>query len=296
MTGIADSATSRTWLTYFTTTPATPVDLAVGEMLKVTLVFIPTNVADFADGTARGLRVGLYNFADGGTRASADGSFVGSSTGSGTNVSGYLLNQSFYTVFPVDAPMEFWVRTNLPSGNLMGTTANYLRVGASGPAGYSNAPGFVSGTQYTLEFSVARAAASAVDVSARITGGGLDLFHSQTDTSYLNHRFDCLAIRCDNTTTVAASLTFKEFKVQVLPLPPSMRFATGRGNLLLTNGTFHMHLENVPLTGTAVIQASTNLATWSPLFTNTTPTNLLFYTDPKASNYLRRFYRAVWTP
>jgi hypothetical protein len=33
-----------------------------------------------------------------------------------------------------------------------------------------------------------------------------------------------------------------------------------------------------------------------PLFTNTTPTNLLFYTDPKASNYLRRFYRTVWAP
>ncbi len=59
----------------------------------------------------------------------------------------------------MDGPTGFWVRTNLPSGSLMVTLANYLRVGAGGPAGYSNAPGFVSGTQYTLELSAARTAA-----------------------------------------------------------------------------------------------------------------------------------------
>ena len=78
--------------------------------------------------------------------------------------------------------------------------------------------------------------------------------------------------------------------------PPSMEFAIGGGNLLLTNGTFQMLLENVPPAGTLVIEASTNLADWWPLFTNTTPTNLVFFTDPDATNYARRFYRAVWTP
>ena len=48
--------------------------------------------------------------------------------------------------------------------------------------------------------------------------------------------------------------------------------------------------------GTLVIEASTNLADWWPLFTNTTPTNLVFFTDPDAANYARRFYRAIWTP
>jgi hypothetical protein len=296
MTGIADSGGPRVWLTYFTTNPAAPVDLAVGEQLKATLVFIPTDVATFAGGTGRGLRVGLFNFADGGTRASADGWFVGGSAGSGTNVTGYLLNQCFYTVFQVDAPMQLWVRTNLPSGSLMGTLANYLQVGDSGPTGYSNAPGFVSGTQYTLEFSAARTAANSVDVSARITGGGLDLFNSAADAAYACHRFDCFAIRAGSVTDAAASFTFTEFKVEVLPVTPSMRFATGRGELLLINGTFQMHLENVPSTGTVVIEASTNLVRWVPVFTNTTTTNVLFCPDPQAGNYVRRFYRAIWTP
>jgi hypothetical protein len=45
-----------------------------------------------------------------------------------------------------------------------------------------------------------------------------------------------------------------------------------------------------------VIEASTNLAGWSPVFTNTTPTNVLFYTDPDAGNSPTRFYRAFQFP
>jgi len=44
------------------------------------------------------------------------------------------------------------------------------------------------------------------------------------------------------------------------------------------------------------MEASTNLAGWAPVFTNTTPTNVLFYADPDASNYFRRFYRAYQFP
>ena len=42
--------------------------------------------------------------------------------------------------------------------------------------------------------------------------------------------------------------------------------------------------------------SGTNLAGWVPVSTNTTPTNVLFYTDPKTSNYLRRFYWAFQFP
>ena len=70
---------------------------------------------------------------------------------------------------------------------------------------------------------------------------------------------------------------------------------TGLG---LTNGTFQLRVDDVLQPGTLVIEAVTNLSTtnWSPLFTNTTPTNVLFYADPKASNYPGRFYRAYQFP
>jgi hypothetical protein len=63
-------------------------------------------------------------------------------------------------------------------------------------------------------------------------------------------------------------------------------------NLIGANGTFQMRVDEVLQPGTLVIEVSTNLTGWAPVFTNTTPTNVLFYTDPDASNAPTRFYRA----
>ena len=54
-----------------------------------------------------------------------------------------------------------------------------------------------------------------------------------------------------------------------------------------------MKMDDLLQPGTVVIEASTNLADWSRVFTNTTPTNVLFYTDPDAGNLPTRFYRAA---
>jgi hypothetical protein len=66
--------------------------------------------------------------------------------------------------------------------------------------------------------------------------------------------------------------------------------------LQLTNGTFQLRVDEVLQPGTLVIEASTNLTGWGPVFTNTTPTNVLFYTDPEASNAPTSFYRAYQFP
>jgi uncharacterized delta-60 repeat protein len=65
-----------------------------------------------------------------------------------------------------------------------------------------------------------------------------------------------------------------------------------------TNGTFQLRVDGVLQPGTLVIEAATNLSTpnWAGVFTNTTPTNVLFYTDPEASNGPARFYRAFQFP
>ena len=57
-----------------------------------------------------------------------------------------------------------------------------------------------------------------------------------------------------------------------------------------------MRVDAVLQPGTLVIEASTNLAVWTPVFTNTTPTNVLFYTDPDVGNAPTRFYRAFQCP
>jgi hypothetical protein len=67
----------------------------------------------------------------------------------------------------------------------------------------------------------------------------------------------------------------------------------------LTNGTFEMLLDNLQ-PRTLVIEASTSLSAeppgWLPVFSNTTPTNVLFYTDPDAGEYPIRYYRAFQSP
>ena len=67
-------------------------------------------------------------------------------------------------------------------------------------------------------------------------------------------------------------------------------------NLSGTDGTFQMRVDAVLQPGTLVIEASTNLAGWEAIFTNTTPTNVLFYTDPDAATYPWRYYRAYQFP
>jgi hypothetical protein len=47
--------------------------------------------------------------------------------------------------------------------------------------------------------------------------------------------------------------------------------------LPLTNGSLQLRVEDVLQPGTLVIEASTDLAGWVPVFTNTIPTNVLFY-------------------
>jgi hypothetical protein len=69
-------------------------------------------------------------------------------------------------------------------------------------------------------------------------------------------------------------------------LPPVM---TG---LTQPDGTFQLRLDDPAQAPTLVVEASTDLAGWAPVFTNATPTNVLFYTDPNASSYHWRFYRA----
>jgi hypothetical protein len=161
--------------------------------------------------------MGVFDYADGGVRVTADGPAAGGSRGNGVGVRGYMLNLDFGTNFSVSSPLQLLVRNTLQDDNLMGTVGDYASLG-SGPAGggYSNAPAFQAGTQYTLVFSVARTAVSSVNVSASITGGGTNWSHSVTETNYAYHRFDSFGIRPNSLETSADSFTFHQFIVEVL--------------------------------------------------------------------------------
>ena len=63
-----------------------------------------------------------------------------------------------------------------------------------------------------------------------------------------------------------------------------------------TEGGLRMRVENVLQPGTLTIEASTDLTAWAPVFTNTSPTNVFFYTDPNTGTQPWRFYRAFQSP
>jgi hypothetical protein len=73
-----------------------------------------------------------------------------------------------------------------------------------------------------------------------------------------------------------------------VPTPLVINASTNFG---FTSQKFRFTLTG-PAGSNAVIAASTNLQTWSPLYTNTLVGGSLNFTDTLATNYLRRFYRA----
>jgi regulation of enolase protein 1 (concanavalin A-like superfamily) len=59
-----------------------------------------------------------------------------------------------------------------------------------------------------------------------------------------------------------------------------------------SNGMFQMQFLG-SAGSNYVLQVSTNLYNWTPLVTNAATTNVLFFIDPRSSNYPSRFYRAL---
>lgn len=215
LVGTPNPGASSLWLGYFTDTNKPPVHLNVGRAIKVTLPFTPNSFGSFTNNA--GLRIGLFDYYDGATRITADGPPAGGSRGNGIGVRGYLLNLDFGQNFSANSPLQLLARSFLLDDNLMGSIGDYQSFG-SGPAGggYIGAPAFQAGTQYTLEFTVARAAANSVNVTATITGGGTNWSHAITDNNYAYHRFDAFALRPNSLETSADSFTFSDFTVEVV--------------------------------------------------------------------------------
>lgn len=206
---------SRLWLGYFIETNQPPVHLGVGRSIRVTLPFTPNAYSSFTNNS--GLRFGVFDYADGGTRVPGDGAAAGGSAGNGNGVRGYMLNLDFGPTFTANSPLQLLVRSSLGDNNLMGSVALYESLG-SGPAGggYTGAVAFQAGTQYTLQLTVARTAVNSVNITAAISGGGTNWSHTVTETNAAFHRFDAFAIRPNSLETTADSFTFSDFIVEVL--------------------------------------------------------------------------------
>ena len=90
------------------------------------------------------------------------------------------------------------------------------------------------------------------------------------------------------------SVTSATTTLGVLGLPVS--FVTSSGAIHYSNGQLHLSLSGLTGQGSVLVEASTNLTQWSPVFTNPPGFGTIQFIDPIASNYLQRYYRAVVLP
>ncbi len=63
----------------------------------------------------------------------------------------------------------------------------------------------------------------------------------------------------------------------------------------MPEGQFRVTTQNWPPVN-VIIEASSNLADWTPVYTNTAPTSPLDFIDTNAGQFRQRFYRAVMQP
>ncbi|HYG22200.1 MAG TPA: hypothetical protein VEH04_05395 [Verrucomicrobiae bacterium] len=296
LVGTPRTGSSSLWLGYFVPAGDQPIHLDVGQAIRVTLPFIPDSFASHTNNAA--LRFGLFDYYDAGTRVTADAADISGSNGRAFGVRGYMLSVDFGPTFTANSPLSLLVRNGIFDSNLMGTTGSYASMG-SGPAsgGYSNAPAFQAGVEYTLEFTVARTGMNSVNVTASIAGGGTNWTHSATETNNAYHRFDSFAIRPNSLETSADTFTFPEFKVEVIaaaiPLNPF-----GLGVNLLAPGSVRLNWASQTGVNYHVL-SSASLESPSSWTTNATVIGTggtLSYTNSAISTTTQRFYRVLATP
>ena len=207
MTGITGGGSSRTWWTYFTTNSLSPVQLDVGDTLKVTLVFTPNGVN--TNNATHRLPIGLFDFS-GGTRRTSDGDSPNAS-----GVTGYAVFANIGNTFGVTDPLQIQKRTVTGDGELLGTGSDYTLLNSGG--GSSGGAAFSNGVTYTLIFSVTKNSGS-LDISTVFTNAsGWGASVTATDADSFTSSFDAFALRPANTTQTASNFVFSEFKVEFIP-------------------------------------------------------------------------------
>ena len=222
----ADMTQQNSFTTYFAA-EATPVTLAVGQTLKVTWVFTPTDVN--STDTGQSLKIGIINSPPTG-RISSDisppadaysgyASFINMTSANLANANPFQLRERSTPALAGSQLSNAGVWAGLANG---ATTGN---------------PGFTSGTQYTYTFEATRMPADELDIVMRLAGTGLDgdglaeVLFTDTTPNGGSFTFDTFAIRSTRATQTARIFDTSLVRVEVVPEPASI-VMLGLGGIL----------------------------------------------------------------
>jgi hypothetical protein len=269
-----------------------PIDIQPGQMIKITLSFIPKVALMDATKTRFGLL--SYDNAPFG-RAARSSKMFGKS---GTNVPGYYMQPTLQAQWPGNNIIAFRCRTNLnesagKSADPIGNDVCFSEMG-SGP-GITNVTGFLLDNQYTLQWTIARYAASNVltgTISGALAGVAFtNITESRVDLTGTNwHKFDCFCIRVDGSYPSPNVLVLKEFKAEVLPI--DFTVAGDRIN----KDSYRLTFPSWPgFTYQTQSKDDLNAVPWSTLDTFTATAHTTQWTNFGTTGIDSRFYRVVNT-
>jgi hypothetical protein len=94
-------------------------------------------------------------------------------------------------------------------------------------------------------------------------------------------------------TLMATNLSGMATSAPIKLLTPPFIFNTCLTNLLMTTNGLQLQLDGVFATNSVIIYASTNFANWLPILTNSPATGSVLFLDSSATNWPRRYYRAI---
>jgi hypothetical protein len=91
-------------------------------------------------------------------------------------------------------------------------------------------------------------------------------------------------------TNAYGSVTSATVTLSVLGVPVS--FVTNSGCIRFSNGQFYLSLSGLTGQGPVLIEVSTNLPQWTPIFTNPPAFGTIQFVDPSTAGNRYRYYRA----
>jgi len=212
---LQNGSSSTSWTTYFTP-ESSPVTLAgVGDQLKVTWVFTPSNVN--TNNTSQQFVLCVVD-SPSSARLTADGA-PGSAA-----YTGYAMYMNMGQTLGNNNPFQLRERS-VASGDLMTSSGNWAAL-ANGAA--SGNHGYDSGTPYTFVMTFAHNASDGLDITATMSGGSLNNSGSATvsftDSTPNSFTFDMFALRPQSAAKTADAFDTTLFQVEVIPgaSPPSI--------------------------------------------------------------------------
>lgn len=218
-------SSARTILAYFTSSAATPVNLAINQKLTFDFVVNFTGFDAAAGAGISNLRVGLLRSPDDTKRFAADFASGQPSTGQFDNYTGYAA-LAVANATGDSAPISFGLR-NLANDGLLNTTLAFTPVTSATPPAASTA--MVASADYHVTFVVTRLSSGITLYAkiARASDSSVVTEYTVTDTASTYTAFDTAAMYFGKASGSSSyNVVFKQMNVALsnlaIPTPPTI--------------------------------------------------------------------------